>query len=99
LIIFDKEQQGHFSAEMSMAALPRRTHGGDSGSLFFLTVAARQLPKKRKFKKLVDLYKISPFSITVAARQRQMFSRDGHLCFVVCRKICKLIDLIQNLFS
>jgi hypothetical protein len=35
---------------MSMAALPRRTRGG--GSLFF---------------------------ITVAARQRQMFSRDGHL--------------------
>jgi hypothetical protein len=39
---------------MSMAALPLpcRTRGGDSGSLFF---------------------------ITVAARQRQLFSRDGHL--------------------
>jgi hypothetical protein len=31
-----------------MAALPRRTRGGGSGSLFFITVAVRQqqLPKK-----------------------------------------------------
>jgi hypothetical protein len=34
---------------MSVAALPlpRRTRGGGSGSLFFITVAARQLPKKK----------------------------------------------------
>jgi hypothetical protein len=42
---------------MSMAALPlpHRTCGGGSGSLFFITGAARQrqLRKKRTFKKLV----------------------------------------------
>jgi hypothetical protein len=58
-------------AEMSIVALPlplprwRQRH--DSGNLFFITVAAaavyflspsRQLPKKRKFKKLVSLHKI-----------------------------------------
>jgi hypothetical protein len=41
-------------AEMSMAALPlpRRTRGGGSGSLFFITVAARQwqLPKNGNLK-------------------------------------------------
>jgi hypothetical protein len=33
---------------MSMTALPRRTRGGGSGSLFFVNIAARQrqLPKK-----------------------------------------------------
>jgi hypothetical protein len=45
---------------MSIAALPlpRRTRSGGSGNLFFITGAARQLPKKRKFKKLVNLHKI-----------------------------------------
>jgi hypothetical protein len=43
---------------MSMAGLPlpRRTRGGDNGSLFF---------------------------INVAARQRQIFSRDGYLRLVL----------------
>jgi hypothetical protein len=52
--------------EMPMAAvpLPRRTRGGGSGSLFFITVTARRG---------------SNFLFVVAARQRQMFSRDGHL--------------------
>ncbi len=44
----------NIKSEMSMAAppLPRRTRGGGSGSLFFITVAARQrqLPKKENLK-------------------------------------------------
>jgi hypothetical protein len=36
---------------MAALPLPRRTRGGGSGSLFFITVAARQrqLPKKGNF--------------------------------------------------
>jgi hypothetical protein len=59
---------------MSIVALPlpRRIRGG--GSLFFITVTAR----------FTFFYyrRGSDFLFVVAARQRQMFSRDGHLWMI-----------------